>query len=109
MEEYFDRLTYLKYEALYHEAARKAKEEEDVDVEELVKERDDQYELSKKIRSYITSIQKELKAKTYDKETDQSKALKKTLQGILNKVDTTNDEIFEGGEWTRGTSLQESS
>lgn len=105
MEEYFDRLTYLKYEALYHEAARKAKEEEDVDVEELVKERDDQYELSKKIRSYITSIQKELKAKTYDKETDQSKALKKTLQGILNKVDTTNDEIFEGGEWTRAVLL----
>lgn len=35
MEDYFDRLTYLKYMGLYHEAARRAKDEEGVDVEDL--------------------------------------------------------------------------
>ena len=105
LEEYFDRLTYIKYEALYHAAAKKAKEEEDVDVEEIVKNREDQFQLSKQIRSRISAIQKSLKAEVYDKESDESSYLKKKLQAILNKVDMSGDEIFEGGEWTRAALL----
>lgn len=35
INEYFDRLTYLKYKGLYNQAVEKAKEEENVDLEEI--------------------------------------------------------------------------
>lgn len=105
MEEYFDRLTYIKYSALYHEAARRAKDEEGVDVEKIVTEREEQYSLAKDIKARLGPILGEIKAKTYDKESDASEKIKKKLKKIYGKIYMSSDEIFEGGEWTRAALL----
>lgn len=100
LQEYFDRLTYIKYEALYHEAARRAKEEEDVDVEEIVERQKEEYEKADEKSSKAERMQKELKKLTYDKNSPMSTALKKRMQGIINDLEQ-NQEVFEGGEWTK--------
>lgn len=41
MEDYFDRLTYIKYMGLYHKAAEKAKSEEGTDMEKIFRDYDE--------------------------------------------------------------------
>lgn len=99
LEDYFDRLTYIKYMGLYHEAAERAKDEEDVDVEDLVERRE---ERNRKIQGRIKNLEKIKKALTgaNGHVTSEGKEnLKKYINKKLNVLngDTT---IIEGGKWT---------
>jgi hypothetical protein len=53
LQEYFDRLSYIKYMGLYHKAAEKALDEEDVDIEKIITKQEndadkiDRYNLKK--------------------------------------------------------------
>lgn len=63
VEEYFDRLEYLKYTNLYHKAAKKAKKEEKIDIEKIV----NKYEYTRKKNEKKISIleKQKIKAQKY--------------------------------------------
>lgn len=99
MEYYFDRLTYLKYMGLYHEAARRAKDEEGVDVEDLS---DRLEEKESKIQQAVKRLKKlkdALRSSNDHVMNDDKKDLMKALNKKINALgdDTT---IIEGGKWT---------
>lgn len=99
MEDYFDRLTYLKYMGLYHEAARRAKNEEGVDVEDLS---DRLEEKESKIQQAVKRLKKlkdALRSSNDHVMNDDKKDLMKALNKKINALgdDTT---IIEGGKWT---------
>lgn len=96
MEEYFDRLTYLKYMGLYKKAAEKAKDEEDVDVEDIMEQKEQKDEIHDRTQKYLKDVKEELRQV---KDSPEKKRLMKMLNGRLNSLaeDTT---IMKGGEWT---------
>lgn len=100
MEEYWDRLTYVKYEGLYKEAARRALEEEGVDVEEAterLKEKERQRDGSLKKLKYFKKILQE----SYDYKTN---AMKNHLLKLVNNRIKELDEdemMVEGGKYTQ--------
>lgn len=98
MEEYFDRLTYLKYMGLYHAASEKAKDEEGVDVEAMQKRLDKQEEGRRNALDRMKNIKESLKKVGYD--TPAKDELMKLLNSRINAL-APETSILQGGEWTR--------
>lgn len=98
LQEYFDRLTYLKYTGLYHMAAEKAKDEEgiDIDIEDLLERNEKQEEKRQEELKRMKSIKDALRKASDSVE-------KEHLMSILNnKINalSTQTSILTGGEWT---------
>ena len=99
-EEYFDELTYTKYMGLYHAAAKKAKEEEGVDVE------DKEYinKLRKeKIRAANDNLKNVKKAlNNSDQARDKEERAGELLDTVNQKINALKNKktVLEGGEWT---------
>ena len=124
MQDYFDRLTYLKYMGLYRKAAELAEEEEGVDVEDLLERREElAFENSKAIDKF-KRLKKKLRRKEFygepseemidvlnEKieylENDNTAMVLGDLSGIMSffdsKIKTLDREntMVEVGEWTR--------
>lgn len=99
MQDYFDRLTYLKYMGLYHRAAEMAKKEEDVDVDDLVERKEERDSI---VQSALARLQKIKDALHFSNDRIQNQD-KKTLAKMLNKkINALEDDvtILEGGKWT---------
>ena len=124
MQDYFDRLTYIKYMGLYRRAAELAEEEEGVDVEDLLERREKlAFENSKAIDKF-KRLKKKLRRKEFygepseemvdvlnEKieylENDNMAMVLGDLSGIMSffdrKIRTLDREntMVEVGEWTR--------
>ena len=124
MQDYFDRLTYIKYMGLYRRAAELAEEEEGVDVEDLLERREElAFENSKAIDKF-KRLKKKLRRKEFygepseemvdilnEKieylENDNMAMVLGDLSGIMSffdrKIRTLDREntMVEVGEWTR--------
>jgi len=100
MQEYWDRLTYLKYEGLYNEAARRAKEEEGVDVEqaaEEIKRKEEERQGSVKRLKYI----KNALGEAYNHKTNYMKNhLLKLVNTRLKELEE-DENMVEGGKYTQ--------
>lgn len=100
IQDYFDRLTYLKYEGLYQEAAKRAKEEEGVDVEKLSETKEYREEKRQAALDRFTKMKKLLRLNNREYDVDPERNyLNKMLNRKINalKEDT---EIIEGGQYT---------
>lgn len=95
-EEYFDRLTYLKYMGLYHIAAEKAKEEEDIDIEKFQKDLEKQEETR---RSLSDKLEKIKEALNDTKDSSEKNNLLKLVNSKINALEP-QETIVKGGEWT---------
>jgi hypothetical protein len=58
INEYFDVLKYMKYKGLYERAAERAKDEEGIDVDQLVGDSGDRGQKNKKLRNYLDASKK---------------------------------------------------
>lgn len=94
--EYFDQLTYLKYMGLYHAAAQKAKEEENVDVEAIQSQINTQEEKRREILNRMESIKEALNQSKASSERDR---LLKLINSKISSLEPT-PLIMTGGEWT---------
>ncbi len=95
MQEYFDRLTYIKYMGLYEQAADKAESEEGVNIRRIIRaqerEREERFEMKEKLREQL----KDLRGK-YDEESVAARNL------INQKLKETSSKMgMRGGEWTK--------
>ena len=99
MEDYFDRLTYVKYMGLYHEAARRAKDEEDVDVEDLSERNEKRNNFIKNAVSKLEKLKTALRLSNNHTSSEDKAAITKSINQKLNILenDTT---IIKGGKWT---------
>lgn len=100
MQAYFDRLTYIKYQGLYHEAARRAKKEEGVDVETVMAQEDAKHEHRHTALRYLKELKKKLNA-AYGGKTNAMKdyLLKVVNQRIAELHPSTS--LVEGGKYTQ--------
>lgn len=95
-EEYFDKLTYLKYMGLYREAARRALDEEGVDVEKSI----ENMEKNDQIRDAARAKLKKIKQELHDlKDSPQKTKMRKEIQRRLNLLDD-DKTLLKGGEYT---------
>lgn len=102
MEDYFDRLTYLKYKGLYEEAAKRAKDEEGFDVEKYVKESKEADDKAKKKQEYYQSLKDRLKRNSRNQPLQ--KAYLKLLSKEKNAIE--EDKVIQNiGQWGRTAML----
>lgn len=102
IEDYFDRLTYLKYKGLYEEAAKRAKDEEGFDVEKYIEESKEADEKAKKKQEYYQSLKDRLKRNS------RNQPLQKAYLKLLNKQKNAveEDKVIENvGQWGRTAML----
>lgn len=102
MEDYFDRLTYLKYKGLYEEAAKRAKDEEGFDVEKYVKESKEADDKAKKKQEYYQSLKDRLKRNS------RNQPLQKAYLKLLSKEKNAikEDKVIQNiGQWGRTAML----
>ena len=97
IEEYFDRLEYIKYTNLYHKAAKVAKRKEGVDVERIV----NQYERNKKKNAALIEKLEQQKLRA-ERMTDEQakKQLIATLDQRINDL-LTPIQYLKAGEYTK--------
>ena len=97
IEEYYDRLEYIKYTNLYHLAAKKAKSKEGVDVERIV----NQYERNKEKNAKI--IQKLEKQKIKANKLIDEQAKEKLIASIDARINEllTPIQYLKAGEYTK--------
>jgi hypothetical protein len=98
LQDYFDRLTYLKYEGLFHQAAEKALEEEDVDIEDVIERQQEQAEKNQHALEKYKSMKKKLQQNALDSP-ERQELMKKLNAKIADLEGDTM--ILPGGEWTR--------
>ena len=98
MQDYFDRLTYIKYMGLFHQAAEKAKEEEDVDIEDIFERREKLAQQNRLASSYFKKLKKQLQRNAPQSEARD--ALISKLNERIGMLDT-DKMVVPGGEWTR--------
>lgn len=97
IEEYFDRLEYMKYTSLFHKTARKAKRKEGVDVNRIINE----YERNKEKNDKIIDELEEQKKKAERMIDEQAKnQLIATLDGKINEL-LTPIQYLKAGEYTK--------
>ena len=97
IEEYFDRLEYIKYTNLYHKAAREAKRKEGIDVERIV----NQYERNKEKNAKIIEKLEKQKQDAEKMIDEQAKnQLIATLDAKINEL-LTPIQYLKAGEYTK--------
>lgn len=99
-QEYFDRLTYVKFNALYEKAARKAKSEEGTDIIGLVEkyEKDSEKRVEK-----VNKLGKELE-KLQERYADgdyKGDRLKQNIQREMQIIRAENSSMLGVGKWGR--------
>lgn len=96
IEEYFDRLEYVKYKALFLEASKKAEEEEGVDIKHILYSQHREAKQAKKDKVEIKEYLRELEnIHTYQAEETKMMLKKKLLDAQASSVP------FSGGEYTK--------
>ena len=98
MQDYFDRLTYIKYMGLYHQAAKKAEEEEDVEMEDIFERREELAEQNKLAIGHFKKLKKQLQRNAPESETRD-----KLIADLNRRIEAldTDKMVIPGGEWTR--------
>ena len=96
LDEYFDRLEYMKYSGLYHRAAKMAKRKEKVDIEKIFEQIDENKEKITKLDIKAAKLVNKIKTSTdkYAMELQKIEQKKKVLE-------EQSMMMFEGGEWTK--------
>jgi hypothetical protein len=102
MQEYFDRLNYIKFTGLYHEAAEKALDEEDVDIEQLVVKQERDVEKKKALSKELMGAKQKLALLPENSE------MRKHLEEMVNKKMQAVQEsqvVLRAGRWTQAALL----
>ena len=95
MQEYFDRLTYIKYMGLYEQAADKAEEEEGVNVRKIMIAQDKERKERNEMRDMLRNQLNEMNGRN-DQEAEEARSLiRRKLREGAPKVG------MRGGEWTK--------
>lgn len=96
MQDYFDRLTYIKYMSLYERAAEKAFDEEGVDIKRILERQEEETTNIKESKEELKQYLRELDGKN----TQEAQEMKELLKGRLNSL-TGSKVPLSGGDYTK--------
>ncbi len=101
MQEYFDRLKYIKYSGLYEEAARQAKEKEGVDIKSILNRMEYAEEENKELQQKLLKYRNNIQNNSFLSYSERQEALS-NIEGKLAQIKYNNDSVvIEGGEYTK--------
>lgn len=95
MQEYFDRLTYVKYSGLYEKAARKAKILEGVDIDKLVRNYEQSQEENFKLRLQLEDA-KQIVQRAYNATDERGARLLQEIDDKLKSLETQEFAVSVG-------------
>ena len=96
MNEYFDRLEYIKYKGLYEAAARKAALIEGTDIKGIFKEIDKNKEKVAKLKRKAEKL-----LKKYDEGDSEYKNEMAKIQRKIDSLQESGNNMFKGGKYTK--------
>jgi hypothetical protein len=99
MEEYFDRLKYIKYMGLYEKAARKAKHHEGVDIKRILNKFEQDSEERQKIKKQLLESQ-QIVSNSYPEGDKERERLLQKINERLNALQYPA-QILKAGKYTR--------
>lgn len=100
MQDYWDRLTYIKYTGLYKEAARRALDEEGVDVEQFIKTQEEKEDIRKGALKKLKKIKDSLNEAYGGKTNYLKNYLVKLVNSRISELQPS-EQIVEGGKYTQ--------
>lgn len=100
MQDYWDRLTYIKYQGLYKEAARRALEEEGIDVEAVLKGTEEKEEKRKSTLKNLKRIKEALNSAYGGKTNELKNNLLKMVNSRISELQPSTSMV-EGGKYTQ--------
>ena len=96
LDEYFDRLEYMKYSGLYTRAAKMARRKEKVDIEGIFKQIDKNKEKIADLDRKAAKVVNRIKSST-----DKYALQLQKIEAKKQLLEEQNMMMFEGGEWTK--------
>lgn len=90
IDEYFDKIKYVKYKGLYERAAKIAKEKENVDLDAFISDKDDEGQNNKGLQSYLKDEKKWL---TIEEKKANHEGAKALIQRDLEEINESLREI----------------
>ena len=102
LQEYFDRLSYIKYMGLYHKAAEKALDDEDVDIEKIITKQENDAVKNKEIKEELMAAKSKLA--TLPESSDMRKHLSEVINKKLEAL-SASQVVLRGGRWTQAAML----
>lgn len=100
MEEYWDRLNYIKWQGLYEEAARRAKEEEGVDVKRFLEDTEEKDDIRKATIKGLKKIKDSLNEAYGGKTNSVKNYLLKLINSRISEL-KPKEQMVEGGKYTQ--------
>lgn len=100
MQDYWDRLTYIKYTGLYKEAARRALDEEGVDVERFMKIQEEKEDIRKGALKKLQKIKDSLNEAYGGKTNYLKNYLLKLVNSRISELQPS-EQLVEGGKYTQ--------
>ena len=98
MNDYWDRITYIKMMGLYHRAAQEAKEQEGVDIERFIQIQEEDQRAKAELKEELLREKAELERRHGDK--DAITLINKKLLAL-----SSTKAVVRGGEWTKSAIL----
>lgn len=102
LEEYFDRLTYIKYMGLYEKAAQKAASEEGIEVKKVVEQLDEANSQAIQIKEDLQELIARAQSHNMGDEEENKQII--SYQGKLDQM-RSSQLILKGGAYTRSAML----
>lgn len=101
LQEYFDRLKYIKYSGLYQEAARKAKSEEGIDIATILNRMEYMKQENAKLKEDLIKDRERVLHNPLLEYSEREELLS-TIDEKISSMDYIGDNIvIEGGEYTK--------
>lgn len=101
LQEYFDRLKYIKYTGLYNEAARKAESEEGIDIDTILNRMEYMQEENEKLKKKLLARRDSVIDNDFLSYNERNELLS-TIDDKLNEIEYGGSDIaIEGGEYTK--------
>jgi len=98
MEEYFDRLNYIKYKGLFEKASEKALKKEGVNIKQLILEMEEKEAKNEKEKEKLLKYKQKL-GNNYISNTEYGKSLMRRIDSQL--TETLESKIVTAGEYTK--------
>lgn len=99
IEEYFDRLSYVRYRGLFERASRLAKRHEGVDIKSIVQMSDREQKKNEKIREELVNSRQKV-SNIYSEGDPEGDRLRKEIDHKIAMLDTP-ESIVQGGQYTK--------
>ena len=101
LQEYFDRLRYIKYTGLYEKAAREAKEKEGIDIAAIVENMEETRKANNELRQKLLEQQQMVQENGFLNSSEKGRLLNNISDRLYEISQSEENVVLQGGEYTK--------